>query len=1268
MTGNPYVGPRSIADAEHPGEKIWGRDRETAELADLVIADRIVLVYSPSGAGKTSLLQAGVIPLLRERRFRALPTIRVGAEVPPGITLENSENRYTLSALLSLEEALPKERKTPVDKLARMTLTDYLGEDAVRELLIFDQFEEVLTADPLDVEGREAFFEQLGDALGSRGRWVIFAMREDYLGPLDRYRKHIPTRFAHTFRLDLLTKESALECVTGPAAAAGVPFEREAASMLVENLSAMVVDSATEQKIGAGEYVEPVQLQVVCRRLWDRLDEGTPSVGAGDIGDLSTVDQALSDYYADSVAKAVAASGVAEPAIRGWFGRSLITEQKTRRQVSQSDDATVPVQAALKPLRDSYLIRADRRVGAIWYELAHDRLIRPVLQNNDEHIPELQRKAELWDRQGRRDGLLLAAADLDRLESQRDTGLAKEFWDRSLSARNKRRGARVLQTVVALAVLAALVLLSKNYKSERQIVEDQKAIAAAKIANALAQQAIDEGNEKLKDRQRDLDKEIGEHQKADATAAMSKEAEKDALALATSTNLAKTASTRRAGRFDLAALLSVQAWRERQTPEARFTLLNILRTNPRVKRLLHQDSQIHAIAFGPNGVLASAAHDGSIWLWNLAGGDPVKLQTRAGAVLSVNFNRDGLLAAGTAEGDVQLWDPRSREQLPGPKTPHQGRVNTVRFDAGGRILMSGGKDGVMRFWRVQDRKLSPAVEGDGVPDHFDVKREIKNGGVSLSAGEFVAATTGSYAWSWRLPKPGPATLLQGKDAEAVGIGETGARFLITGSQNVQVWEKGAARAAVYADFAKDGWLYGTAISRDGSLVATSGEGRTIHVYNRNAPTAWAEMTGPESTVIALAFTDDASTLASLSENDRSVWIWSLERRLTLSEPAVPIPGDAIQSVAIDAGGKWLLTTSGPMVRGGYGAGQSLTYLTRKNGAWTVGGSKPLTGTFIDNWRFDWRPPLAASPTGAFVVVGDPSGRVSVRSPNLETEYSAIPSTGQLASLALNRNGTLLAISGWKPRTDLRVYSLLNRSRPTLVFTAPGPSSPLETVVFSPVRDLLAVGGNSMMDEKIETANSEIRLLDFTVPAQPKLLAILPRAEAHSAVFSPDGATLAVAGPVISLWTVPEGRPGAVPRELVPRAAMGGFIPWPRRIRFSPDGRLLALGESDAGVTTAGKRIHILDSVRGARSGEPLQFDHPVDVAGFEPDGKALLLRTSLGIERVPLDPEGWVLDLCRRANRNLSLTEWKMYVGEKVPYTRTCPNLPDGEGVVRARP
>ena len=125
---NPYIGPRSF----QRGEQFYGRTKETLDLLDLLIAERIVLLYSPSGAGKTSLIQAALVPALEAEGFFVHPPLRVSA-LPPaaeaatlaveqqggegaadGVAVVNGRtNRYILSLILSLEEALPAEQQRP---------------------------------------------------------------------------------------------------------------------------------------------------------------------------------------------------------------------------------------------------------------------------------------------------------------------------------------------------------------------------------------------------------------------------------------------------------------------------------------------------------------------------------------------------------------------------------------------------------------------------------------------------------------------------------------------------------------------------------------------------------------------------------------------------------------------------------------------------------------------------------------------------------------------------------------------------------------------------------------------------------------------------------------------------------------------------------------------------------------------------------------------------------------------------------------------------
>ena len=117
---NPYVGPRAF----ETGETLYGRDHELRDLLDLLIAERIVLLYSPSGAGKSSLIHAGLIPRLREVGFQVLPVIRVNQEPPRRASAPLQPLPF--QHLLSLEEGQPTEHRLDASHLPTLGLLDYL--------------------------------------------------------------------------------------------------------------------------------------------------------------------------------------------------------------------------------------------------------------------------------------------------------------------------------------------------------------------------------------------------------------------------------------------------------------------------------------------------------------------------------------------------------------------------------------------------------------------------------------------------------------------------------------------------------------------------------------------------------------------------------------------------------------------------------------------------------------------------------------------------------------------------------------------------------------------------------------------------------------------------------------------------------------------------------------------------------------------------------------------------------------------------------------
>ncbi len=420
---NPYVGPR----AYDFGETIYGRDRETYKLANLLSAERIVLFYSPSGAGKTSLIKAALAPELEEREFHVRPLIRVNRE-PPERPGNPDFNRYMYSMLSSLEEAYPKESQLSDAELSGLSLEAYLQRRpnplaGAFEVFILDQFEEILTLDPTDRQVKQDFFNQVGAMLSDRGRWALFSMREDYVAALDPYTLPIPTRFSATFRLDLLGEEAALKAIQQPAAQAGVEFARRPAQILVDDLRQVQVQRP-DGKIDRlpGPYIEPVQLQVVCFRLWERLDPADALIDEADLAEVGNVDRALAQYYAERVSAAAAQTSVRERHIRDWFERKLITKQGIRSQALVGSEESEGLSNQVIQLLDrAHLVRTEKRGGAFWLELSHDRLVQPVQKSNAEWFQEnlsmLQRQAALFQESGQNKALLLRGAALAEAET-----------------------------------------------------------------------------------------------------------------------------------------------------------------------------------------------------------------------------------------------------------------------------------------------------------------------------------------------------------------------------------------------------------------------------------------------------------------------------------------------------------------------------------------------------------------------------------------------------------------------------------------------------------------------------------------------------------------------------------------------------------------------------------------------------------------------------------------------------------------------------------
>ena len=898
---NPYVGPRAF----RLGETLYGRDREVQELLDLLIAERIVLLYSPSGAGKSSLVNAALIPHLQAEDFHVLPPVRVNTEVPPELAQKNGYiNRFVLSALLSLEEGLPRDRQKPLAELAQMSFGEYLQTVSVpvaqsaeeqpqslltAEVLIFDQFEEIVTVDPANTPDRAEFFKQLGEALRDRGRWALFAMREDFIATLDPYVRYLPTRLHNTFRLDLLGPEAALAAMQQPAQHSGVDFTDEAARKLTDDLRRVRVqrpDGTFEEQPGL--HIEPVQLQVVCYRLWEQLPRAATAIQVADVASVGNVDTVLANYYTDSVTTTAQITGVTERAIRDWFERELITAQGIRGQVLYGSEQSRQLgDRAIRQLIDAHIVRAEERRGATWFELAHDRLIEPVRKSNaawrEAHLSPLQRQAELWDQQDRSDGLLLRGKALSDAEQWvKDhagelTEVEQDFLAACRKARaaeqRERRNNRLIRGLAVMALIGLVIAIIGVVLAgqQTQIAEQQRQIAEQQKTTADEQRATAEASRQDAEHQQataEAASQEANQQKATAVAALD-EAQKQQQ-LSRSRELAAVALSQLAIDPERGVLIAIEAAQAADTFEAQDALRQLLAVWGTNVVLTGKDVGAAAAAYSPDGKqIVTTGSDQTARIWDAATGELLTmLRGHDAAVQSVRFSPDGKKIV-TSSGDrtARVWDATTGKELVVLRG-HDDLVDDAWYSPDGQRIVTASYDGTARVWDTVTGKELAVLRGH--------ESGLYTAHFSPDGLKIVAPSWDKTAWVWDAATGQELSVLRGH-TEYVPSAEFSpdGRQIVTASADgtARVWDTATGKELVVLRGHSEA-VNSARFSPDGRLIVTASSDQTARVWDAKTYRVVMILNGHESVVNDAQFSPDGRQVVTAS-HDKTARVWDV---------------------------------------------------------------------------------------------------------------------------------------------------------------------------------------------------------------------------------------------------------------------------------------------------------------------------------------------------------------------------------------------------------
>jgi WD40 repeat protein len=1219
--------PTADEDCPYPGlepfgleqaDWYFGRERLIADLTirlDGSVADRTPLVIvAPSGAGKSSLLRAGLLPAIERGDLPAAGSRHWQRLV---FTPTHSPMRALTAHFAVLTDprggaAEPPDWRSVDRDVRRSTLRRALSQNAAgtdsRVVVIVDQLEEIFTQCE-DEEERRAFIEELawladpGDGHDPVGL-VVLGLRADFYAPCAGYPWLRTTVQRNQVFLGPMSRSELRDAIVLPAHKVGLAVETGLVEVLLRDLGA----SGTEPggRDGTAENPEDYEagrlplLAHALRATWMQRDDGQLTIR----GYQAT--QGIEHAVADTAERAFTQLRPAEEATKSVFLR-LVTvaegSEHSRRRVLRADlmRSEADPQAAqtvLDAFTGARLLTQDRDTVAITHEVllrAWPRLERWINNDRIGNVvrQELRDAAFSWDRAGRDNDLLYPGSRLETAAaSVTDSGDVDQVTRAFLtaSARRVKRAARMRRGITA--VLVTLLLLAS---AAAVFAFQQRGKALAERDTAVFGQITAEAN-----------------------------------------RLRSTDSS-------LAAQLDLVAYRMRPNPDL-YTHLITSATTPLSTPVSSGIGAVVSVAITPDGrTMATGGNSNAVRLWNIT--DPTHpvalgqpLPVHADITESVAFSPDGhTLAAGGNDAAIRLWnvsDPAQPVALGQPLTGHTSTVGSVAFSPDGRVLASGSADKTIRLWNVAN-PARPVLLGHPLTGHTDTVASVafRSDGRVLASGSFDHSVR-----LWNVADPVHAAALgrplygHGDSLVAAVAFSPDGHTLASGGADtrVRLWNVTDPAHTVMLGqlLGHTGSLTSVTFSQSGQTLASSGYDGSIKLWNvafPNSPVSrGGDLVGHTGAVLALGFSHNGRTLVSGSA-DNTVRVWSLPPRLITSYSR------SLTFVTFSPDGHTLASGSSD----------------RKLRLWNV--TDPADPTTLGSPLTVDAPAtvssLAFNPDGHVLASGSYDGTVKLWNTTDPARTTAlgrqlVTGMGRVMSVAFSPDGRTLAVAGWDGLIQL--WNLTNPANP-VPFGQPltGHTGAVTSVRFSPDGHTLASG----------SSDKTIRLWNVTDPASPVPLG--RPLTGHTGLvlavaFSPDGHTLASAGydSTLRLWNVSD------PAHAKPLGQpLTGHTSSVLSVAFSRDGRRLASGGSDSTL----RLWDVTDPARAQAVGQPLTGAYSsVESVAFNRDGRLVSAGADGVIRLWDLNAAHAAKWICSTTRNVLTPRQWHKYIPQ-LSYAPPCP-------------